>query len=118
MTALVSLSQTDPASFVSFESKNILQRMVDKMLNNTNESVSDKDTKLDVLGILSNVAADDSVEGAREVVRTVLLSVSEWFDDYLNGEEGGRGEGTGEAEVEPELHKAMLLLLCRCEDAP
>ena len=116
LTALVSLSQTDPDAFVDFESKNILQRMVDKLLNNTNESVSDKDTKLDVISILSNVAADDSVGGAREAVRTVLLSVSEWFDDYLNGEEGGRGVGTGEAEVEPELHKAMLLLLCRCYD--
>ncbi|GMH54787.1 hypothetical protein TrVE_jg303 [Triparma verrucosa] len=109
LTALVSLSQTDPTSFVNFESKNILQRMVDKLLNNTNESVSDKDTKLDILSILSNVAADSS-PGTRDCVRTVLLSVSEWFDDYLCQEE------SGPSEVEPELHKSMLLLLCRCWD--
>ncbi|GMH77153.1 hypothetical protein TL16_g07307, partial [Triparma laevis f. inornata] len=108
LTALVSLSQTDPVAFVDFESKNILQRMVDKLLNNTNESVSDKDTKLDILSILSNVSADNT-PGTRDSVRTVLLSVSEWFDDYLCQEESS-------AEVEPELHKSMLLLLCRCWD--
>jgi hypothetical protein len=115
---LVSLSQTKPEAFVDegdASSGNIMQRMVDKLLNSTNQMVSDKDTKLDVLSILSNVAMLQT-GGNREAVRSVLLSVSEWFDEYLLNEEGPGRYDDDENEAEPELHKAMLLLLCRCYD--
>ena len=36
-----------------------------------------------------------------------LGGISEWFDDYIAGEEADPGE-------EPELHKGMVLLLARC----
>ena len=118
LTTLVSLSQTKPEAFTDTDdaSSNVLQRMVDKLLNNTNEMVSDKDTKLDVLSILSNIAMDNSSNGSREAIRTVLLSVSEWFDDYLSTEEATGNYDEDSNQVEPELHKAMLLLLCRCYD--
>lgn len=35
--------------------------------------------------------------------------MSEWFDDYIAGEEADPGD-------EPELHKGMVLLLARCWD--
>jgi hypothetical protein len=40
-------------------------------------------------------------------VRVALGGISEWFDDYIAGEEADPGE-------EPELHKGMVLLLARC----
>lgn len=42
-------------------------------------------------------------------VRQALQGVSEWFDEYIATEEG-------EPAQEPELHKAMVLLLARCYD--
>ena len=43
--------------------------------------------------------------------------MSAWFDEYLHAEEGdaARLEEDGEG-LEPELHKAMLVLLCRAYD--
>jgi hypothetical protein len=68
---------------------------------------SDKDTKLDVLNILANVAGGSKRSVAE--VRVALGGVSEWFDEYIATEESDPGE-------EPELHKAMVLLLARCWD--
>jgi len=87
---------------------NILQKMVNKLLNSTNEMVSDKDTKLDVLSILSNVAMLQT-GGSREVVRSVLLSVSEWFDDYLLNEEGCDRYDEDNNEVSPSPTQHCLL---------
>lgn len=70
-----------------------------------NSTKSDKDTKLDVLNILANVCM-----GGREClleVRAALQGISEWFDEYIVTEESEPGK-------EPELHKAMVLLLARC----
>ena len=82
MTALVSLSRTDPESFGD---DNTLQRLISVLLNEKNEKKSDKDTKLDVLNIFSNVA-----KGSRKVkdeVCDALANISEWFDDYIATEE-------------------------------
>jgi len=70
----------------------------------------DKDTRLDVLLVLANVAAKDC-EHARERVRRVLAGVTDWFEAYLRVEEGSKGPGQDRSE--PELHKTMLLLLAR-----
>lgn len=66
-----------------------------------------QDTKLDVLNILANVAV--SSKPAVNEVRTALQGVSEWFDEYMTNEEAAGGQ-------EPELNKAMVLLLARCWD--
>jgi len=95
---------------------NIMPRMVEKLLNNKNEAVSDKDTKLDVLAILSNVAVDKDNEGAKEAVKMVLNDVSDWFDDYMRDEEQSGVVDEDNNSVEPELHKSMLLLLSRAFD--
>ena len=78
-----------------------MQRMVDKLLNNQNENVSDKDTKLDVLAILSNVSQCDH-SGAKLAVQHVLTSVSEWFDDYLQNEEGTGCMDEDEVQIDEE----------------
>jgi hypothetical protein len=76
----------------------------------SNAARSDKDTKLDILAIMANLAADDSqTSRAREEIRVALMGVSEWFDAYMEAEESGDSQ-------EPELHKAMLLLLARAWD--
>jgi hypothetical protein len=62
---------------------------------------------LDVLNILANVAI--SSKKANAEVRSALQGVSEWFDDYMTKEESTPGQ-------EPELNKAMVLLLARCWD--
>lgn len=144
LTALVSMSRSTPDKFID---DNTLQRIVTLLLNEKNKVKSDKDTKLDVLNILANVAAgskkavaevpktvdidycddDKSSYGGDGVcylsnacplvpslfldqqVRVALGGISEWFDDYIAGEEADPGE-------EPELHKGMVLLLARCWD--
>ena len=145
LTALVSMSRSTPDKFLD---DNTLQRIVTLLLNEKNKVKSDKDTKLDVLNILANVAAG-SKKAVAEVpksvdidychnekssygvygvcylsntsspappplvmdqqVRVALGGISEWFDDYIAGEEADPGE-------EPELHKGMVLLLARCWD--
>ena len=62
---------------------------------------------MDVLNILANVAI--SSKRACNEVRNALQHVSEWFDDYMSKEESTPGQ-------EPELNKAMVLLLARCWD--
>jgi hypothetical protein len=59
------------------------------------------------LNILANVSA--SSKKANAEVRTALQGVSEWFDEYMSKEESTPGQ-------EPELNKAMVLLLARCWD--
>ena len=81
----------------------------------SNEGRSDKDTKLDVLAIMANLAADTSSRRAREEIRVCLMGISEWFDSYMEQEECDRNETEGGGK-EPELHKAMLLLLARAWD--
>jgi hypothetical protein len=80
-----------------------LHRLV-QLLNDANENKSNRDTKLDILNILANVAL--STRAVSEV-RAALQGVSEWFDEYISQEEQIPGE-------EPELNKIMVLLLARC----
>uniref|UniRef100_A0A7S1TRP6 U-box domain-containing protein n=1 Tax=Phaeomonas parva TaxID=124430 RepID=A0A7S1TRP6_9STRA len=127
LTALLSLSQTAPEQF--FED-NVAHLLVSKLLNNADERRSDKDTKLDVLTILGNLATMKE-RRYKDEIRMVLQGVNKWFDDYLfseevrpnaagalgNGEDGGDvGARVSLTKHEPELHKAMLVLLARCFD--
>eukprot|EP01036_Dinobryon_divergens_P031490 gene31490-40897_t len=104
LTALVTLSRASPDKLLQ---DNVLHRLVTVLLNEQNQKKSDKDTKLDVLNILANVAAG-SKESHTEV-RSALQGVSEWFDEYMAKEELTPGQ-------EPEMYKAMVLLLARCWD--
>jgi hypothetical protein len=58
-----------------------------------------------VLNILANVAVGS--KRCNGEVRTALQGVSEWFDEYISIADSASVE-------EPELHKAMVLLLARC----
>eukprot|EP00635_Sarcinochrysidales_sp_CCMP3193_P014228 CAMPEP_0118914400 /NCGR_PEP_ID=MMETSP1166-20130328/14770_1 /TAXON_ID=1104430 /ORGANISM="Chrysoreinhardia sp, Strain CCMP3193" /LENGTH=594 /DNA_ID=CAMNT_0006853981 /DNA_START=143 /DNA_END=1924 /DNA_ORIENTATION=- len=124
LTALVSLSQTSPSSFFEDDT---LGRMVKHLLNSTDEARADKDTRLDVLTILSNLTARASGE-EKEVIRMALDGVNEWFDEYLAREESrvrvdknNDNDDTNSDNTkqkppdffEPELHKLMLLLVSR-----
>ena len=101
LTALVSLSQTSPEDFYEDDT---LPRMVKLLLNAESDKKADKDTRLDVLTILSNLAA--SSEGKRrDDIREALDNVNDFMEEYLEKESSGS---------EPELHKLMLLLLARC----
>lgn len=104
LTALVTMSRSSPDSFLEDRT---LHRLVTSLLNETNDKKSDKDTKLDVLNILANVATGS--KAAVSEVRAALQGVSEWFDSYMAQEETTGGQ-------EPELNKAMVLLLARCWD--
>lgn len=104
LTPLVSLSRSHPEKFLE---DNTIHRLVSNLLNEKNLSKSDKDTKLDVLSILANVAGGD--KDAKAEVRVALGGISEWFDEYISTEES-------DPTKEPELHKAMVLLLARCWD--
>lgn len=53
LTSLVTLSKSNPEKFVEDDT---LHRLVSILLNEKNLNKSDKDTKLDVLNILANVA--------------------------------------------------------------
>ena len=98
---LVSLSQTSPDDFYEDDT---LSRMVKLLLNAESDKKADKDTRLDVLTILSNLAA--SSEGKRrDDIREALDGVNDFMERYLEKESSGS---------EPELHKLMLLLLARC----
>lgn len=88
-----------------------------------------QDTKLDVLNILANVSAS---KNAVSEVRVALQGISEWFDEYMAEEETKPGQVWSRlifilhsvvysqyyysTAQEPELHKAMVLLLARCWD--
>jgi len=54
LTALVTMSRNSPEKLLE---DNTLHRLVNILLNEKNSNKSDKDTKLDVLSILANVAA-------------------------------------------------------------
>jgi hypothetical protein len=94
LNALVTLSKSNPGAFV--DGDKTLSRIVGLLINEQNANKSDKDTKLDALNILANVAYGG--KDAIAEVRTSLQDVSEWFDDYIANEEQ-------DAEQEPELHK-------------
>jgi len=104
LTPLVAMSRNYPDKFLE---DNTLHRLVSLLLNEKNSLKSDKDTKLDVLNILANVAGG-SPEAVSEV-RVALQGINEWFDEYIRTEEE-------DPTQEPELHKAMVLLLARCWD--
>jgi hypothetical protein len=116
LTALVTMSRSDPECFLSKSNSSsadddtskshVLLRLVTSLLNEKNPKKSDKDTKLDVLNILANVATGS--KNALGEVRDALQGVSEWFDEYMTSEESAESGG------EPELNKAMVLLLARC----
>lgn len=116
LTALVTMSQSDPEAFFEDDVPHLL---VSKLLNSSNTSFSDKDTKLDVLTILGNLAAL-SEKRYKEDVKTVLQGVSKWFDDYLyeqevqpNSDEAENSSRRSLTKTEPELHKAMFVLVAR-----
>lgn len=102
LTPLVSLSRSNPDKFLE---DNTLHRLVTLLLNEQDSHKSDKDTKLDVLNILANVSGGS--KDAVAEVRLALQGISEWFDNYMSQEESNDNQ-------EPELHKAMVLLLARC----
>ena len=76
LTALVSLSQTSPDDFYEDDT---LSRMVKLLLNAESDKKADKDTRLDVLTILSNLAA--SSEGKRrDDIREALDNVNDFME--------------------------------------
>ena len=82
LTALVSLSQTSPDDFYEDDT---LARMVKLLLNAESDKKADKDTRLDVLTILSNLAA--SSEGKRrDDIREALDGVNDFMEQYLEKE--------------------------------
>jgi hypothetical protein len=83
LNALVTVSKSDPLSFI--DKDKTLVRIVGLLINEQNSNKSDKDTKLDALNILANVAYGGK-EAVAEV-RACLQEVSEWFDDYISTEE-------------------------------
>jgi hypothetical protein len=82
LTALVTMSKSTPDKFTEDDT---LHRLVKLLLNEKNKVKSDKDTKLDVLTILANVAGAGSAGNA--LARVALSNVSEWFDEYIATEE-------------------------------
>mmetsp|Transcript_23568 Transcript_23568/g.30565 ORF Transcript_23568/g.30565 Transcript_23568/m.30565 type:complete len:728 (-) Transcript_23568:351-2534(-) len=108
LSTLVTMSQQNPEEFLVDET---MEKMVDKLLNTENASLADKDTRLDVLTILANVAALPKRK-AKEAVRDVIGNVSEWFEGYMKEQDCKRDDDDDENH-DPELHKSMLLLLAR-----
>lgn len=106
---LVALSRDAPLAILN--EVGLLNMMVDKCLNAEKSSKRvDKDTRLDVLVILANIAKLEDVF-VKEKVQKVLAGVSSWFEKYVEETEAAASrEGK---RVDPELHKAMLLLLSR-----
>jgi hypothetical protein len=111
LTTLVSMSLSDPQEFFKDDT---LHRMVKLLLNEGNERRSNHHTKLDVLGILSNLARDPS-QSVKDEIKMILQGVSEWFDEYLQSEPVGGVDADG-VPIEPEMHKTMLLVLSRTYD--
>lgn len=87
----------------------LLNRLVDKVLNAPESSRRvDKEARLDVLRIMANCCKSDSVF-SKGKIQKVLAGVSSWFEKFC--------ETQRESEKsDPELHKAMLLLLARAFD--
>ncbi|KAH8053626.1 hypothetical protein JL722_9472 [Aureococcus anophagefferens] len=117
--SLVSLSLESPAT-ISNEA-GLLKRMVAVVLNGPGKRHKvGRQTRLDVLHILANCAltVDD---GEKNAVRRAVRRGA-WFDEYM-AEEGvemdavvALGELGAPLSPEPEIHKAMLVLLCRVFD--
>ena len=71
--------------------------------------IESRQARLDVLAIMANCAlTTDPVRKA--AVQDALMDVTEWFDEYM-AEEGNETDTNTEETPEPELHKAMLVLL-------
>ena len=81
LTALVSMSRSTPDKFLD---DNTLQRLVTLLLNEKNKVKSDKDTKLDVLNILANVAAG-SKKAVAEVLMQMFAMTAGWFSWLTSG---------------------------------
>ena len=83
LNALVTLSKSSPRSFI--DADQTLGRIIRLLLNEQNTNKSDRDTKLDALNILANVASGGK-EAVAEV-RASLQEISEWFEEYMAAEE-------------------------------
>ena len=90
----------------------LLKRMVKTVLNGPGvRNRVGRQARLDVLAIMANCAlTTDPVRKA--AVQDALMDVTEWFDEYM-AEEGNEMDTNTEETPEPELHKAMLVLLCQ-----
>lgn len=111
LSALVSLSRNNPQAI--FDEVGLLNTMVERVLNSKNENRMDKDCRLDVLLILANLAKDQD-EFNKEKIRNVVQGLSTLFEGYLDKHEASPSR-QGQ-KVEPEMHKAILLLLARAYD--
>eukprot|EP00614_Pseudopedinella_elastica_P023407 CAMPEP_0172629850 /NCGR_PEP_ID=MMETSP1068-20121228/170173_1 /TAXON_ID=35684 /ORGANISM="Pseudopedinella elastica, Strain CCMP716" /LENGTH=196 /DNA_ID=CAMNT_0013440505 /DNA_START=107 /DNA_END=693 /DNA_ORIENTATION=- len=111
LTSLVSISLTNPEAFLEDD---VLHRMVKVLLNEQDERRSNHNTKRDVLAILAAIAKDPR-QRVKDEVKMVLQGVSEWFDEYLQADPVGGVDRDG-MPLEPEMHKAMLLVLARTYD--
>jgi hypothetical protein len=115
LSALVTLSARSPEAFME---SSVLHRIA-QLLNSPNVSVSDKKCKVDILAIFGNLARH---EEHREAVRGVILTISEWFEEYMAAEEGGGAHAIAEEvrsidDIEdPALFKKMLITLARTYD--
>lgn len=98
LTALVTMSKATPEKLTEDDT---LHRLVKSLLNEKNKVKSDKDTKLDVLTILANVAGSGSSGNA--LARVALNNVSEWFDEYIASEEGDPNQ-------EPEVSRRFNIM--------
>lgn len=116
LNVLVALSKSNPEKFLQ---DNALSLMITTLLNEKNSKISNKDTKLDILNILANVARGD--KDCVDEVRSALKCINEWFDEYIAESENNQShpeENRSQSTFynEPELHKVMVLLLARCWD--
>ena len=97
----------------------LLNKMVEKVLNADASKAAgkrvSKSTRLDLLLILANCCRYSEDEFATEHIRKVLGGVSTWFEAYLEQHEASPSRH-GKLRSNPELHKAMLLLLARAYD--
>ena len=111
LSPLVAMSLDAPEDVVG--ESGLLKRMVKSVLNGPGvRNRVGRQARLDVLAILANCALTNDPE-RRASVQDALMDVTEWFDKYM-AEEGV--DLDTEESPEPELHKAMLVLLCRAFD--
>jgi len=122
LSGLVALSLDNPTA-VSDE-KGLMQKMVTLVLNSTNEGRRrnvDKRARLDVLKILGHVALTTDA-AVKADVRAALDGASDWFDDYVADEGDDVAAAAtlhdlgADVDAEPDLHKALLVVLCRAYD--
>lgn len=117
LSSLVTLSRDDPDAIL--QELGLLNKMVEKVLNADASKAAgkrvSKSTRLDLLLILANCCRYSEDEFATEHIRKVLGGVSTWFEAYLEQHEASPSRH-GKLRSNPELHKAMLLLLARAYD--